>query len=202
MTSMTGNMGPAGGNFNANAAGKKMRGLDPSMKHISGHHRFQQFTPEAMNLYQQLFGQLGPDSYLSRLAGGDEDMFNQIEAPAMRQFGELQGQNASRFSGMGMGARRGSGFQNFQGQQTSDFAQNLQAQRMGLQRQALGDLMNFSQMLMGQQPYGLQEKGQKQPSGWGSALGGLGGGLLGGALGGPGGFMGGAKLGSQLFGGL
>jgi len=112
-----------------------------------------QFTPEQMQLFQGLFGNVGQGSYLSRLAGGEEGIFNQLEAPAMRQFSELQGNLASRFSGMGSGARRSSGFQQASGQATSDFAQQLQSQRMGLQRQALMDLMGMSESLLGQRPY-------------------------------------------------
>lgn len=120
----------------------------------------QQFSPEAMALYKQLFSHLGEGSFLSRLAGGDQSMFEEMEAPAMKQFGEMQGQLGSRFSGMGMGARRGSGFSNTMNQATSDFAQQLQSQRMGLQNQATRDLMNMAAMLMGQKPMdkGLVEK--------------------------------------------
>lgn len=115
--------------------------------------QLQQFTPEQMQLFQQMFSNVGPDSYLSKLAGGDEDIFNQIEAPALKQFSALQGGLASRFSGMGSGARRSSGFQNAAGQQASDFAQQLQSQRQGLQSQALKDLMGMSNSLLGQKPF-------------------------------------------------
>lgn len=112
-----------------------------------------QFTPEQMQLFQGLFGNVGQGSYLSRLAGGEQGIFDQIEAPAMRQFGELQGNIASRFSGMGSGARKSSGFQNTMNQASTDFASQLQSQRMGLQRQALQDLMGMSESLLGQRPY-------------------------------------------------
>ncbi len=112
-----------------------------------------QFTPEQHNLFQQMFGQLGPDSFLSKLAGGDEDTFNQIEGPALKQFSGLQGNLASRFSGMGSGARRSSGFQNTSNQAASDFAQQLQANRTGLQQQATRDLMGFGNELLNQRPY-------------------------------------------------
>jgi hypothetical protein len=115
--------------------------------------QLQQFTPEQMQLFQQLFSHVGPESYLSRLAGGDEEMFRQIEKPALRQFGELQGGLASRFSGMGgLGGRKSSGFQNTLTAAGSNLAQDLQSQRQGLQRQALLDLGNMSQMLLGQRP--------------------------------------------------
>lgn len=112
-----------------------------------------QFDPEQMQLFQQLFSHLGPNSYLSKLASGDESTFNQIEAPALRQFSSLQGNIASRFSGMGSGARRSSGFQNALTGASSDFAQQLQSQRMGLQRQALQDLFGMSNQLLSQRPY-------------------------------------------------
>lgn len=157
----------------------------------------QQFTPEQMQLFQQLFGQVGPDSELSKLAGGDENIFGQIEAPALRQFSELQGGLASRFSGMGsLGARKSSGFKNTANAAASNFAQQLQSQRQSLMSNARQELMNMSSNLLSQRPYEnfLVQKNQN-PSGWGGALGaGLGG--LGGFLaGGPMGAMSGANLG-------
>lgn len=115
--------------------------------------QYQKFTPEMMDLWKQMFGQLGPDSYLGRLAGGDQSMFEELEAPAMRQFQGIQGQLASRFSGAGMGGRRSSGFQSTTNQAASDFAQQLQSQRMGLRNQAIKDLMGMSNQLLGQNPY-------------------------------------------------
>lgn len=112
-----------------------------------------QFTPEQMNLFGSLFGQVGPGSFTSRLAGGDQDIFNQIEAPAWRDLQRAQSGIASQFSGMGLGARNSSGHQLAQGQLASDFAQDLQSKRMGLQRQALMDLMGMSQTLLSQRPY-------------------------------------------------
>lgn len=159
---MTGSTGYGGGQATG-GYNSRQRGVDPRMKHISGHHRFQQFTPEQMDLLQQMMGQLGPDSFLGRLAGGDEEMFAQMEAPALRQFSGLQGNLASRFSGMGMGASKSSGHFNAQNAMASDFAQKLQGDRLNLQRQALGDMMGYSQMLMGQQPYALTET-QNKPS--------------------------------------
>lgn len=165
--------------------------------------QLQQFNPEQMKLFSQLFGHLGPESFLSKLAGGDESFFEQMEAPANRQFQGLLGQIASRFSGMGTGGRHSSGFQNATTSAASNFVQDLAANRMNLQRQALNDLMGFSNQLLQQRPQErfLTEKRQKEPSGWGSLLGGLGGAALG-SIGGPGGALAGAGIGSQLFGGF
>lgn len=115
--------------------------------------QIQQFTPEMMGLFKQMFGYVGDNSYLAKLAGGDESMFNEMEAPAKRQFQQMQGNLASRFSGMGMGGRHGSGFKNAANQQTMDFATQLKSQRHDLQRQAIMDLSQIAQMLMGQKPY-------------------------------------------------
>lgn len=135
----------------------------------------QQFTPEQMQLFQQMFGQVGPESFLGKLAGGDESTFAQMEAPAMRQFAGLQGNLASRFSGMGTGGRKSSGFQNTANQASSEFAQGLQSQRQGLQRQALTDMMGISQNLLGQRPFeNISTEKQQKPSFLQSIMGGAG----------------------------
>lgn len=125
----------------------------------------QQFTPEQMQLFQQSFQNVGPESYLSRLAGGDQGLFDEIEAPALRQFSGLQGNIASRFSGMGLGGRHSSGFQNTTNQAASSFAQDLASRRMDLRNQALRDLMGMSHQLLGERPFEqfLVKKEHKQP---------------------------------------
>lgn len=164
--------------------------------------QLQQFTPEQMQLFSQLFGSVGPNSFLSRLAGGDQGAFEQMEAPAMRQLGALQGQLASRFSGMG--ARRSSGHNLAQGQLGTDFLERLQANRIGLQRQAIQDLMGLSGQLLGQRPY-EQFAVKKQMPFWKQLLsggveafaGGAGGSLTGGAGGAASGALSGWKKGAN-----
>lgn len=93
--------------------------------------------------FSQGLGQLG------KLAGGDQEAFGQMEAPAMRQFGALQGNLASRFSGMGgSGARKSSGFQNTMSGAAGDFAERLQGQRLGIQQNALQQLLGLSEGLL------------------------------------------------------
>lgn len=157
----------------------------------------QRFTPEQMQLWRQMFSQVGPDSYTGRMAGGDPSLFEEIEAPAMQQFAGLQGNLASRFSGMGSGARRSSGFQNTSNAAASDFAQQLQSQRQGLQRQAIQDLRGMSNDLLGQSPYQQQEYEPRR--GWKKFLGGalpLAGAGIGGLFGGPAGAYLGGRIGS------
>lgn len=142
----------------------------PGEKIPAGHRKFsvQNFDPQQMELYQNSFEHVSPDSYLSKLAQGDQETYDQMEAPALRQFNELQGGIASRFSGMGVGGRNSSGFRNTSNAAASDFAQQLQSNRQGLQRQALMDLMGYSNQLMGQRPYdvGLAQKRQRAPGFW------------------------------------
>jgi hypothetical protein len=179
-TQLRGNTGSAG-----RPTGSSMREKRPH-----GYQKFamQNFTPEQMQLFQQMFGDVGPDSYLSRLAGGDEELFDEMEAPALRQFSELQGGLASRFSGMGsFGARNSSGFQNTANAAASNFAQELQANRQGLQRQAQRDIFDMSNLLLNQRPYEQGYVAKKRGNSTADLIGRLGGavpGLVSSAMGG------------------
>jgi hypothetical protein len=185
MSSMYGSRGAP-----AMSSGGSLSGRNASApKAPKGYETFQQFTPEMMELFKSMFSHVGPDSYLGKIAGGDESVFNDIEAPAMKQFSGLQGNLASRFSGMGgTGSRKSSGFQNTMNQAGADFASQLQSQRHGLKRQAIMDLAGISNSLLGQQPYGLIKKEDKGNSWLENFLGGtlpiLGAGV-GGFFGGP-----------------
>ena len=116
----------------------------------------QQYTPQQMQYHRGQSKYIGNKSYLARLAGGDESAFAESEAPAMRQFQEMQGQMASRFSGMGLGGRHSSGFQNSMTQAGSDFAQDLASKRQQMRMQAIQELMGYTNQFLNQKPY---EKG-------------------------------------------
>ena len=167
-------------------------------------YRHLNFTPAQMELYNQLYGLVEPSSRTSQLAMGDEGAFAAAEAPALRQFGQLQGNIASKFSGQGMGSRRSSGFQNTQTAAAQDFASQLQANRQNLQRQAVMDLMGLSQQLLQQGPYtsGYAQKGGKGgiAGGWGAPVGAAGGAAIGGYMGSgsPEAISAGSQIGSAL----
>ncbi len=166
MSSMSGNMG-----YGGVASPSGMIGNKTPKGYRSG--QIAQYTPQQMDLHSRSFEQVAPDSYLSRLAGGDQSMFGEIEAPALKQFSQLQGNLASRFSGMGsFGSRNSSGFKNSANAAASDFAMQLQGQRQSLQRQAMQDLRGMTSELLGQRPYEqfLTKKEHKQPF-WKQALG-------------------------------
>ncbi len=157
----------------------------------------QQYDPQQMELYGQQFQHLGPQSYLGRLAGGDQSLFDEMEAPAYRQFNEQIGGLASRFSGMGTGARRSSGFQNTGTAAASNFAQDLASKRGQLRQQAIRELMGMSNTLLGQRPQ-EQFLVEKEKGGWGGLVG-AGLGAAGGfAAGGPAGALTGASLGYKV----
>ena len=160
--------------------------------------RLKNYTPNQMNLHDQQFGTVDPNGYLAKLSRGDTNTFGEIEAPALQQFNALQGNIASRFSGMGMGSRNSSGFQHAMSSASQDFASQLQANRTQMRRQAIMDLMGLSNQILGQKPYetGLAEMPQQEQGkalgGWGGAIGTAGGAAIGTYLGNP---LLGAKLG-------
>jgi hypothetical protein len=140
---MTGNAGFK--NAAGSHAGKSVKG------YVKG--EMSQFTPEQTKLFKNLFSQMGSDTFLGKLASGDQSQFEQLEAPAWRQFGDVQANIANRFSGMGSGARRSSGFKNAQSGAGMEFLEKLQSQRMGIQQDAIKSLWDMSQQLLGQRPY-------------------------------------------------
>ena len=59
----------------------------------------QRFTPEQMQLFQNMFSMVQPNSFLGGLASGDQGQFQALEYPALSQFNKLAGGLGSRFSG-------------------------------------------------------------------------------------------------------
>jgi len=117
--------------------------------------QLQNYSPDQMKLFSSLFSHVQPDSYTSRLAGGDESAFQQAEAPAHREFEQGLGTIAGRFSGFSpgaMGAQRGSGFKQATAGYASDFGQQLASKRMSLQQNAIRELLGMSHELLGQRP--------------------------------------------------
>lgn len=156
-------------------------------------------NPQQMAWANQVQQALGPGTVsalqgLSGIASGDQSYFDQLEAPAMRQFGQLQSQIASRFSGMGTnGARHSSGFQNAQTGAATDFAERLQAQRLGLQQNAWQQLLGMGQHLYDSDTFDSHFLPKKK-SFWEELFGSLSGGI-GQGLGTIGGVYGASKMG-------
>jgi hypothetical protein len=149
--------------------------MQPSYGLPSGYKLKQvpQFTPEMSNLFDLLLGKSmggaeGGLDFLSKLAQGDESMFEQLEAPAYSALQRGLGETATRFSKIG--AQDSSGFENMLAGQSSDLAEKLQSQRLGLRQGATKDLLGLSQNLLGQRPY--ENILQKKQSGFGGQAGG------------------------------
>lgn len=108
-------------------------------------------TPEQKSLQDMILG--GVESPLGKglqnimqLLSGDPEALKAFQAPAMRQFQqEIVPGIAERFTGMGEGAQGSSAFGQQLGQAGAGLAENLSAQRAGLQSQAMSQL----QQLMG-----------------------------------------------------
>jgi hypothetical protein len=158
------------------SAGAMQQGSAATGEKIPGGYKkasVSNFSPEMMELFQSLFQHLGPESFLSKLAGGDESFFEEMEQPAWRKFQEAQGQLGSRYSQLApgaMSAQRGGGFQKAANQQSSDFAQDLASKRRGLQMEATKGLFDMSNSLLNQRPY-ENALVKKQPNPWMEMLG-------------------------------
>lgn len=162
----------------------------------------QRFTPEQMQLYNQMFTHVGPGSDLSRMASGDPRYYQDFTNQAMRDFSSTMGGMASRFSGMGSGGRHSSGFQLAGSQEASSLAEKLAMQRNQMQMNAMQQLMSMSNTLLGQQPYEqFAVKPQEQTPMWQKVLGGVApvaGGAIGTYFGGPAGGTMGYNIGSAF----
>lgn len=135
---------------------------DPDQFVPAGYDPFKvnQFTRGQRKLFGGLFENVTPGSYLDRVARGDQEIYGEIEKPQLRGFtGEL-GQIASEFSGQGMGARRSSGFQNATNKAAADFAQKMMQNRQNIRRDAMKNIFEMSNMLLGQRP---AERGLASP---------------------------------------
>ncbi len=155
------------------------------------------YTPEQERVFKQSESLIRPDSFTARIAAGDSGEFAAMEAPAMRQFNDLQGGLASKFSGMGMGGRSSSGFQNTMTSASQDFASQLQAKRLELRNKAIADMMGMSSQFLNFKPQekGLIQKPPKEKTQWGSMIGTGLGAVVGGVYGGPAGAMAGSSIG-------
>jgi hypothetical protein len=184
-------------------------GLKPQKTKIPGYKQFQEpvMGPAQLSLLENMIAKLsggieGSADYLTKLASGDESMFQQLEKPAYTSFEKLLGQIGTRFSGLG--ARDSSYFENAVSGAGAEMAERLQSQRLGLRNQAIESLLNQSNSLLNQRPYQSHffPKGESNKTDWGKLVGMLVGGAGGAAIGGPTGAFGGAQMGANIGSGL
>lgn len=148
-------------------------GISKSVKG-TGYKQFNTPTmgPEQTELFKNLFSgsREGINSGLKNLSGlasGDESQFKAMEAPALRQFGQLKGNIASQFSGVGSGARRSSGFKNTMNSAATDLSERLQQNRISMQQDAIRQLLGIGDSLLGQRTFETNLVPKKQNPAWG-----------------------------------
>ncbi|MFQ5685097.1 MAG: hypothetical protein ACE5GV_00405 [Candidatus Scalindua sp.] len=158
--------------------------------------QFETLTPQQRGLIDQLIGGLGGPGGLQQqglgalggLLGGGQQFFEQLQAPALRQFEEQTVPGiAERFTGLGAGAQRSSAFAQGLGGAGERLAETLAGQRagLGLQAQQTGLQGLLSLLGIAQQP----QFGAAFQPGREGALGGILGGIGRGVLGGLGGLF-------------
>lgn len=121
-----------------------------------------QFMGHAPGIYDQLGG----------LAKGQSPFFESLEAPAMRQFQQQIAPGiANRY--VGSGIKNSSGLNNSLASAGQGLAENLQSQRLGIQMNAISQLLGLGDLLL-QTPTMQSGLVQKKPSFWQQLSGGLG----------------------------
>lgn len=161
----------------------------------------QKFTPEQLKIRQYMHDLIGPEGYLSKIAGGDEDFFREMEAPALRQQQGIMSGATSRFGNLGMGSAKSGAF-SMPTTSFKDFAKALQASRTQQRMNATNSLMSGSNQFLSNNPreqFLLPEvdefKGSKLPS---TVFGAAGGAMQGASVAGwPGAILGGVYGGYQ-----
>jgi len=158
--------------------------------------RIQRFTPEQQKIHKYMHDLVGPSGFLSKIAGGDESFFQEMEAPALRQHSAISGGAASRFGNLGMGSAKSGAF-SMPGSSFKDFAAALKANRTQQRMDAINSLMSGSNAYLSHKPTETLLVPENDPftkySKIGPTVFGAGGGALqGGAMGGwPGAIIGG-----------
>ncbi len=174
------------------------------------------YSPQQMERSQARLGQLGESAgrgtdLLSKLALGDDSSYNDLAAPALRDFRERAlPEIAQRFQGTG--GLNSSSFANAATSAGTDLTERLSAQRAIIQDRSLSNLLNLEQSLLQNSPYDhYYQPNQNKRSLWeslrGPLVGAAGGALTGFGMGGPwgaaiGGTLGGLSGGSANGGGL
>lgn len=98
----------------------------------------------------------GGFDFLSRLLSGDESIFSELEAPAIRQFQEqIVPGLAERFTAFGEGGQGSSAYQQQLAAAGSRLAQDLAGQRAGYRMSALDRLLSQASQSMRATPYDL-----------------------------------------------
>ena len=145
-------------------------GSAPPKTKISGYkqHNVQKFTPELMNLFNSMVGGVTPGAqagtdWLSKLAGGDQSAFEEMEKPAYNAFEKQLGSIGNRYSHLG--ALDSNYFENATAGAGRELQENLASKRSDMRQKAIDTLLGQSNSLLGQNPYETFMTEKKK--GWG-----------------------------------
>jgi hypothetical protein len=126
---------------------KMLFGSKPKVRRTS------KYRPEQEDFFNQMLsGAQGGQTnipgmdFLQQLAGGGQGAYDVFEAPALRQFNEqiIPG-IANRFSSGGLGGQSSQAFQHSLNTAGTRMAEDLAAQRAGLQSGAMDQLLGYGQ---------------------------------------------------------
>jgi hypothetical protein len=134
ISGLTGDKAKQGSTYNKG----QLQGLDQLIQSIKGGMGGPQ-----QDITQQQGFQQGNDFFNSLF--NDPEFFNKFEAPAMRQFDELQGDIGNRFAGMGSGSTGSTGFRNVMAREGQNLSSNLAAQRGQMQQGAIPQMLGYAQ---------------------------------------------------------
>lgn len=108
------------------------------------------YNPQQENVLNQLLGSISGQlpmglSNLQNILGGDEGTFESFFAPARRSFEQQTLPSiAERFTGLfGEGAQKSSAFGQQLGQAGKEFEEDIFSQRLGMQQDALSQLLSL-----------------------------------------------------------
>ena len=144
-------------------------GGKPPKTKIPGYSQYQidKFTPEMKQLYDSMVGSVGPGAvsgtdWLSKIAGGDESAFEEMEKPAYNAFEKQLGSIGNRYSHLG--ALDSNYFENATAGAGRELQENLQSKRTKLRQEATNSLLDQSNRLMDKEPY--EHFMKKKKSNW------------------------------------
>jgi len=190
LETLFGSPGKQGSTYNQNQLGS----IDQIIQQINGMR-----SKGGGDISQQQNFQQG-QGFLNNLFN-DQDFFNNMEAPAMRQFHEeIMPNLANQFAGMGSGGSFGTAFRNQANREGSNLAERLSANRTGMQQQGANQALGYGQAQNQNFMQLLQQALQPTQNTYSQPTGGLLGPLMG-ALGGGAAAGYGQKLGQSMFGG-
>ena len=150
-------------------------GSAPPTKNVTGYkaHQIQNYTPQAMKFYEDYMDKIGGGAmkgadYYTKIAAGDQSVFDEIEKPAYNAYEKQIGALGNRFSHLG--ALDSNYFENATAGAGRELQENLASKRTELRQKAIDTLMNQSSALLDKKPFETVYEKEKDPNEWMNVL--------------------------------